>query len=54
LVDGHLMEASMIKRDAEAPVSRYLLSPGEVRHVRVQTMPQAGSNYPVRLVARPA
>ncbi len=54
LVDGRLMEASMLKRDVEAPVSRFLLSPGEVRHVRVQTMPQAGSNYPVRLVARPA
>jgi len=53
LIDGRLVEAAMLRQDVEAPLSRYALAPGEVRRVRLQTMPQAGSNYPVRLVARP-
>ena len=54
VVDGRAVETAMLSRDVEASVSRYMLAPGEVRHVRIQIMPQAGSNYPVRLVARPA
>jgi hypothetical protein len=53
LVDGKLVEAALLKRDAEVRVARFVLAPGEVRSVRVQTTPQGGSNYPVRLFARP-
>ena len=54
LVDGRITEAAMLRQEVEVPVSQYRLSPGEVRRVHIQTLPQAGSNYPVRLVARPA
>jgi hypothetical protein len=53
LVDGALIETAMIQRNAEAPISSYLLGPGQTRTIHIVTMPQAGSNYPVRIVARP-
>ena len=52
IVDGRFVETSMLRRDSESSVARYTLAPGEVRTVRIETMPQGGSNYPVRLVAR--
>ncbi len=52
VVDGRLVEVSLLKRDSEALVARYSLAPGEARTLAIQTMPQSGSNYPVRLVAR--
>ncbi|MDH4180314.1 MAG: DUF3370 domain-containing protein, partial [Armatimonadota bacterium] len=53
IVDGRFVETSLLRRDSESSVARYTLAPGEVRTVRIETMPQGGSNYPVRLVARP-
>ncbi len=53
LVDGKLVEAALLKREVEIRVARYVLAPGEVKSVRIQTTPQGGSNYPVRLFARP-
>lgn len=53
LVDGHPVETALLRRDAEGVVARYSLAPGQVRKVHIETMPQGGSNYPVRLVARP-
>jgi hypothetical protein len=52
LVDGRLVEAALLTREAEAEVGRYRLGPGDMRMVHIETMPQGGSNYPVRLVAR--
>ncbi len=52
VVDGRLAEVSLLKRDSEAVIARYSLAPGEARTLAIQTMPQSGSNYPVRLVAR--
>ncbi len=52
IVDGQLAEAAMLTRDAEARIALYTMVPGEVRSVRIQTMPESGSSYPVRLVAR--
>jgi len=53
LIDGRYAETALLKRDDEGIVARYSLAPGEVRKVHIETMPQGGSNYPVRLVARP-
>ena len=53
LIDGRLTEAAVLDRDSEAELARYPLGPGEGRRVHIQTMPQGGSHYPVRLVARP-
>jgi hypothetical protein len=52
LVNGRPVEAALLKHGAEARIARYVLAPGEIRTVRVETMPQGGSNYPVRLFAR--
>jgi len=54
LVDGRPVETALLRNTSEGLVARYSLAPGEVRQVRIETMPQGGSNYPVRLVARPA
>jgi len=53
LVDGHPVETALLNRNAEGEVARYSLAPGQVRRVHIELMPQGGSNYPVRLVARP-
>jgi len=53
VVDGRLVEAAMMQRGVEVPLVEYRLAPGETRRVRLKTMPQSGSNYPVRLAARP-
>ncbi len=53
LVDGQPVETALLSKNAEGLVARYLLAPGETRRVHIQTLPQGGSNYPVRLVARP-
>lgn len=53
LIDGRPVEAAVLTRDSEAELARYLLPPGQYRRVHIQTTPQSGSHYPVRLVARP-
>jgi hypothetical protein len=53
LIDGMPVEAAVLTRDSEAELARYLLAPGEHRRVWIETTPQSGSNYPVRVVARP-
>jgi len=53
VVDGRVAEVAMLRNTSESPFAKYLLLPGQSRTVHVTTMPQAGSNYPVRLVARP-
>ena len=53
LVDGRPAETPVMRNSDEAPLASYELAPGETRTVKIVTMPQAGSNYPVRLVARP-
>lgn len=52
LVDGQQVETALLRADSQAEVARYQLAPGERRRVRIETMPEGGSNYPVRLVAR--
>jgi len=53
VVDGRVTEVAMLRNTSESPFAKYLLLPGQSRTVSITTMPQAGSNYPVRLVARP-
>ncbi len=52
LVDGAPIQAAVLGPGAEARLARYELAPGEERRVRIETMPEGGSHYPVRLVAR--
>jgi len=53
LVDGRTVEIAALRPQSEALVTRYVLAPGERRRIHIETMPQGGSHYPVRLVARP-
>ena len=54
LVDrDRFVETALLKRDSESTVATYTLQPGETRAINLETMPQGGSNYPVRLVVRP-
>ena len=54
LVDGQSVQTKVMRTNDEVSVAEYRLAPGEKRTVTVVTMPQAGSNYPVRLVVRPS
>ncbi len=53
VIDGRLVEAAMLRRGVEVRLAEYRLAPGEVRRIGLKTMPQSGSNYPVRLAVRP-
>jgi len=52
LIDGMPVEAALIRADSEVELARYSLAPAELRRVRIHTMPEGGSHYPVRLFAR--
>ena len=52
MINGKPVEAAMLKRNGETRVARYVLGPGEMRSLHIETIPQGGSNYPVRLFAR--
>ena len=51
-LDGELFNLPLGVRGQGLPVRTYLLGPGESRQVDVELFPQAGSNYPVRVVVR--
>ncbi len=48
-VDGTLVETPMATAARPSRLGRWVLGPGEVREVRLETLPQSGSNYPVNL-----
>jgi len=54
LINGEVVETGLVPAAAEERLCKLRLRPAERRSVRLQIMPQAGSNYPLRLVARPA
>lgn len=51
-LDGELYDLPMGLTGDGIPVTSYTLQAGERRQVDVELFPQAGSNYPVRLVVR--
>ncbi|MFB3882511.1 MAG: hypothetical protein ACE149_14685 [Armatimonadota bacterium] len=52
LIDGRPVDAGLLRGNSEARLARYVLGSGELRTIQIQTTPQGGSNYPVRLFAR--
>lgn len=50
LIDGKLVNPKWLKLGKRASLESYTLEPGQTRKVHVQTLPQAGSHYPARLV----
>ena len=53
LINGRPVDVALLKRNQETRIARFVLAPGEVRSLHIETTPQGGSNYPVRLFARP-
>ena len=53
LVDGKVVETPCLKVGQRAALGTFELDPGQVRKVRIQTLPQAGSHYPARIVVTP-
>lgn len=52
LVDNRLLDVAMGNSRTRIPLARWELEPGERRYVNIETIPQSGSNYPVRLVVQ--
>lgn len=51
-IDDKLIETNIIDNSDELKIARYFLEPGESKYLKITTMPEAGSNYPVRLVIK--
>lgn len=54
VIDGQIRETGLVLASAEERLHQLTLPPYGKRRLRLQIMPQAGSNYPLRLIARPA
>lgn len=52
LFDGTLYDLPMGRSGDGVPVTSLTLAPGETRQINLELFPQAGSNYPVRLIVR--
>ncbi len=52
LVDGEMVSTKYAKPPNEFQLASYQVKPGEVRTVRIKTVPVAGSNYPANVVVR--
>ncbi|UCH35984.1 MAG: hypothetical protein JSV65_06425 [Armatimonadota bacterium] len=53
MIDGHIHETGLLRYGQTERVFSFTVPASGRREVRVRTMPQAGSNYPVKLVMRP-
>jgi hypothetical protein len=51
-IDGQLYETGLVHTHGEERLARYALAPGQTRRVSIQIIPQSGSYYPIRLIAR--
>ncbi|MCX8052698.1 MAG: DUF916 domain-containing protein [Armatimonadetes bacterium] len=52
VIDGSFVSAKYAKPPKEVILATYRLKPGEIRNVRITTLPVAGSHYPATLVVR--
>lgn len=52
VINGELVTVKYAKPPNEIRLASYQLQPGEVRSVRITTLPVAGSNYPATLIVR--
>lgn len=52
IIDGKFILAKNVQPPLEVSLASYSLKPGEVRDVKITTVPLAGSNYPATLVVR--
>ena len=52
IVDGKFVATKYAQPPTEYPLASYRLKPGEIRNVKIKTVPLAGSNYPATVVVR--
>lgn len=52
IVDGKFVATKYAQPPTEYPLTSFQLKPGEVRSVKIKTVPLAGSNYPATVVVR--
>ena len=52
IVDGKFVATKYAQPPTEYPLTSFLLKPGEVRNVKIKTVPLAGSNYPATVVVK--
>lgn len=52
VIDGSFVSTKYAKPPSEIPLTTYRLKPGEVREVKILTLPLAGSHYPATLIVR--
>jgi len=53
VIDGRIYETGLLRHGETQRVHAFTIGPHARRELRVRIMPQAGSNYPVKLVMRP-
>ena len=54
LINGVVYQTGLVRSNRERTLMRFSVPAHTKRTLRMQTMPQSGSNYPVRLLCRPA
>jgi len=54
IVDGQVVDGPVVEANAPQLVTTVRLAPGLTRTLQIITMPESGSNYPVRLLLGPA
>lgn len=52
LLDGRLVEIGVTKAFEEKPIAEFGLEAGESKKIKLETIPEGASNYPVRIVIR--
>jgi len=52
MIDGAFVTTRCANPPDDVPLATYRIKPGEVRTLRIMTLPVAGSNYPATLVVR--
>ena len=52
LIDGRMIETPIVKSSEHVSLATLFLKGGEEREVHVNTIPQGGSHYPVRLILK--
>jgi len=53
LLDGQLLDTTMVRPGGQVVLTSLTLGPGERRTLNMVTLPEAGSSYPARLILRP-
>ncbi len=52
LIDGRLVETPIVRSSEHVPLAILFLKPNETRIIHLNTMPQGGSHYPVRILLK--